>query len=145
MIISATPLKEGYSKPYLYVAGVGFVPAPAFGVTRLVVLGKDYVIKIDKPGLDEIDRRAGLCHDEVRVWLGATCEQKQRLAAILDQGDGWLVMARARRDYSEDALELGADELRAWAEPLKVGDVHSDNVGEISGRWVLIDYAGPRY
>lgn len=124
------------------------------GMTRIVIVGNDWVVKINKPMLPRW-RPFGNCRDEVRMYNKAVQDGYGwlfcRVRAMKVEHHIYYVMEKVDTVASDEGYEnhieddfydeLGEDVIDYINDNLF--DVHSDNYGFINGREepVIFDYA----
>lgn len=109
-------------------------------------LGDGRVVKVNYHGnqIGATDFRFGdQCAKEARVFANASEEKKVFLATILDSGDGWVIMEKARGiapDFvsMEFASRIGEEITVATG----IHDLHPYNIGYFGcGQFKILDYA----
>ena len=123
-----------------------------YGMTRIVLVGEDFVIKIDKPKCDRW-RMFGNSRDEVRMYKRA-CEDGYDwlfcpIRAMIIDHHTYYVMKKVDsiakdegyENHIEDDFyeELGEEVIDYLNE--HVFDIHSENFGFINGEPIIFDYA----
>ena len=112
------------------------------GISRLVLITSDYVIKIDY----NVDAGFGSCEDECEIYEEAKLAGFEYLFAQITHkeyyGKDYYIMPRIRDigKYEEDASEYLNREESDWIDA-RLYDLHYNNYGWKDGHIVLIDYA----
>lgn len=123
-----------------------------YGMTRVVLVGDDFVIKINKPKCDRW-RMFGNSQDEVRMYKKA-CEDGYGwlfcpIRAMIIEHHTYYVMQKVDSVAEDEGYENSIDEefYEVLGEEAvdylneNVFDVHSQNFGFIHGQPIIFDYA----
>lgn len=108
---------------------------------KTYALDADRVIKIDYAMLNQGGWQ-GQCNSEAARWQNASEEIRPFLAPVLESGDGWVIMARAKTVISTFGPEVSRTISHDLGTTTGIGDLHGGNIGYFgNGIFKIIDYA----
>lgn len=118
-----------------------------YGQTRLVFVGKDFVVKVDYG--NHVSKYGG-CKEELLAYNFAKRNRMEKLFAKISQyhhnGIDFYIMPKVEvandmEDDFEYFCELISPDEDAFLSDYFEEDFHPKNFGLLNGKWVLIDYA----
>lgn len=127
--------------------------AASNGAMRLLGQGASRdVYKLDATRVIKIERHVDAnawhginqCNRERAYWDNANEEQRKYLATILESGDGWVIMERAKNTLSGicNDKELSRTICTDFSRTIGMNDLHAHNIGYFgNGIFKIIDYA----
>lgn len=117
----------------------------SFGATRWVILGGTFVVKFDKfinpslaaPSMWGTNRSERTFYEKYRDYLPlCPCEE-----LYVGGFAPLLAMPRCRNVGTFDPYDVYEDEVFEAAWDVELSDLHSNNIGRLNHRFVIIDYA----